>query len=43
MTTPHPIDDDSDESTRRIVIRLRDDSKRREGAATVWRALGGAS
>lgn len=29
------------ESTRKIVIRLRDEAKRREGAATVWRTLGG--
>lgn len=39
-------DDPSDpehESTRKIVLRLRDEAKRREGASTVWRALAGVA
>lgn len=33
--------DGEGESTRKIVIRLRDEAKRREGASTVWRAGAG--
>ena len=35
-------DDDSD-STRKIVLSLRKEATRREGASTVWRLLGGAA
>lgn len=42
MTTSDPPSDPGD-STRKIVMRLRDDARRREGAATVWRMLGGAA
>lgn len=42
MTTSDPPSDPGD-STRKIVMRLRDDARRREGASTVWRMLGGAA
>ncbi len=44
MTNPsedRDRDDRENDSTRTIVLRLRDDAKRAEGAANVWRTLGG--
>jgi hypothetical protein len=38
-TTDDPSGDG--DSTRRIVLALRKESQRREGASTVWRWLGG--
>lgn len=40
-TDPNLDPPSSEDSTRRIVVRLRDEAKRREGASTVWRVLGG--
>ena len=42
MTAAADRDDDSD-STRRIVLALRKEAQRRDGASTVWRMLGGAA
>ena len=40
-TSSDPPSDPDNDSTRRLVLRLRDEAKSREGAATVWRWLGG--
>lgn len=40
-STQHDDSSGDGESTRRIVLALRRESQRREGASTVWRWLGG--
>lgn len=41
MTDEVTKPEEAEDSTRSIVIKLRDESKKAEGAANVWRALGG--